>query len=130
MDIHEKLVQRAKPHLEPDEQIQSIFLVQSGPPPFFMAVGVILLPLLVVVIFMTKHATLVATDRAFVLLRNGRMGGVKMNEVLARLPRDVLLGKPTGVWAKIHLDDRTYYVHRRFHKDVAAADAALQAGSP
>jgi hypothetical protein len=43
-----------------------------------------------------------------------------------RGPRNVWLGRPSGLWGSIQLD-RKYWVHKRFHKDVVAADSALSA---
>jgi hypothetical protein len=29
----------------------------------------------------------------------------------------------SGLWGKIELDDKRYWVHKRFHKDIEAADS-------
>jgi len=120
MALRDKLVQRATPYLEPGEQIQAIFLAQSGPSPYWIILSTL------IVIFGAGYHTVVVTDRAIVILRNGRLTGTFPQSVHLRGPRNVVLGTPTGIWGKIHLDTR-YWVHKRFHKDVQAADAALVA---
>jgi hypothetical protein len=58
------------------------------------------------------------------------MAPSKPKSLLSRGPRNVRLGPLSGLWGQIHLDQR-YWVHKRFHKDVAAADQALdQMGTP
>jgi len=120
MALREKLVQRAQPYLEPDEQIQSIFLAQSGPSPYWMVLTYW------IVVFAAGYSTVVVTDKAIVVLRNGRLSGTRAKGVRLRGPRNVWLGQPRGMWGSIQLDKK-YWVHKRFHKDVLAADAALAA---
>lgn len=89
---------RAAPHLEPGEQIQTGFVAQTGSP------------------FTARVWTIIITDRAILV--------VHRREAL-RGPRDVLLGEPTGMYRAIQLD-RRYWVHRQYYKEVIAADAALR----
>jgi len=121
MALRDKLAERARPYLEPGETIQSVFIAQSGPSPYLMFLSAL------IVIFTASYATVVVTDRAIVVLRNGRFNG-KPTGLHQRGPRNVRLGQPSGIWQKITLD-KPYWVHRRFHKDLAAADDALAAGS-
>jgi hypothetical protein len=123
MALREKLAERAAPYLEPGERIQSVFLAQSGPSPYWSLLTYW------ITIFKAGFATIVVTDRAIVVLKNGRLTGSKAKSLLARGPRNVWLGTPTGLWGQIQLDQR-YWVHKRFHKDVVAADDALRAMYP
>jgi hypothetical protein len=118
--LREKLAQRAAPYLEPGEQIQAIFVAQSGPSPYWSLLSTW------IVIFAAGYRTIVVTDRAYVILRNGRLSGTKPKDILSRHDREVRLGHPSGLWGSITLD-RRYWVHKRFHKDVLAADDALDA---
>jgi hypothetical protein len=120
MALREKLVERAAPYLEPGEQVQAVFVGQSGPSPYWSLLTAW------IVILQAGYRTFVVTDRAIVVLRNGRLSGTKAKALHLRGPRNVVLGPATGLWGQIQLDTR-YWVHKRFHKDIAAADAALQA---
>lgn len=95
----ELIAERAAPHLEPGEQIQTGFIAQTGS-----------------WIFTVRVWTFVATDRAILIV--GRDG-------VQRLPRDVRFGKPTGMYHKIELD-RTYKVHQQYYSEITAADEALR----
>jgi hypothetical protein len=95
----ELLAERAAPHLETGEQIQTGFIAQTG---WF--------------IFTVPIATFVVTDRAILVL-----GGTGVQ----RLPRDFRFGEPTGLYHRIELD-RTYKVHRQYHGEIRAADEALR----
>jgi hypothetical protein len=119
MSTHDKLANWARPYLEPDEEIQAVFLVQSVSP-YWILISIL------IGVFSDGYRTVVVTDRAIVLLRNGRMLGARPKEVAQRRPRDEWLGDPKGIWGRVQLD-RKYWVHKRFHKEVVAADTALQA---
>jgi hypothetical protein len=52
--------------------------------------------------------------------------GTNPLELLARLPRATQIGPLSGrVWMKTTLNGETVWIHRRFKKDVEAADAPL-----
>jgi hypothetical protein len=118
MALRDKLAQRATPFLEPGEQIQSVFLAQSGASPYWSFLTYW------IVIITAGYATIVVTDRAIVVLRNGRMLGSVAKSVIARLPRQ-MMGNPSGLWGQLNLGGTRYWVHKRFHKDVEAANAAI-----
>jgi hypothetical protein len=95
----ELIAKVAAPHLEPGEQIQTGFIALTG-----------------WWIFTVPVATFVATDRAILIV--GRDG-------VQRLPRDVHLGEPTGMYHRIELD-RTYMVHRQYFSEITSANEALR----
>jgi hypothetical protein len=123
MALRDKLARRAAPYLEPGEQIQAVLLAQSGPSPYWIFLSSL------VVLFGAGYVIVVVTDRALVVLRAGRMSPSFPKRVHSRGPRTVWLDQPHGLWGKVHLD-RRYWVHKRFHKDVAAANAMLQSMYP
>ena len=127
MALRDKLVQRALPHLEPGERVQSVFLAQTGPSPYWILLSAW------IVIFSAGYSVVVVTDRAILVLRGGRMVPSRVKGVRYRAPRNQWFGLPTGLWGRVAIAGRGFWVHRRFHKDVLAADAALAAmfpGSP
>lgn len=93
------IADRAAPHLEPGEQIQTGFIAQSGSG-----------------LFSAQVWTFIVTDRAILIVGYGDV---------QRLPRDFCFGKPTGMYHKIELD-RTYKVHRQYYGEVTTADEALR----
>jgi hypothetical protein len=50
--------------------------------------------------------------------------------LLGTFPRDTRFGKVSGIFGKIELGGTKYYVHKRFHKEVEAADAASTTAAP
>ncbi|HEY8524709.1 MAG TPA: hypothetical protein VIL48_07095 [Acidimicrobiales bacterium] len=127
MALRDKLRDRMQPFLEPGEQVQHAFIVQTGPSPYWML-------LTSLVMFTTKWYVVAVTDRAIVVARAPWWMASKPKQVVARLPRNTQLGPVSGLWAgPLYLtpDGKKSWVHKRFHKDVEAADAALHAsGTP
>lgn len=123
MALRDKLARRSAPYLEPGEQIQAVFLAQSGPSPYFILLGFI------IILIGARYAVVVVTDRAIVVLRAGMFTPTFPKRVVVRLNRGTWLGDPSGLWGKIQLDKR-YWVHKRFHKDVRAANQMLAAMYP
>lgn len=121
MALRDKLAQRVQPHLEPGEQVQHAFMAQTGPHPFTI------LLLYVFALFM-KYRIVAVTDRAVLEFKASMWRPAMPKELLRRLPRQTPLGAPlSGLWARTQLDGEKLYVNKRFHKDVAAADASLGA---
>lgn len=118
--LRDKLVERAQPYLEPGEQVQAVFTAQTGPSPYWVLLSSW------IVIFSAGYSVVVVTDRAIVVLRASRWAPSKPKALRMRGPRAVWLGPVSGLWDHIMLD-RRYWVHKRFHKDVMAADQALYA---
>jgi hypothetical protein len=51
----------------------------------------------------------------------------KARGVVTELPRSTRLGPASGVWHQIPANGETLRVHRRFFKDIEAADKAVAA---
>jgi hypothetical protein len=149
-----ELVERARPYLEPGEQIQAVFRAQNPSPYFWgvlifvlvistfitlhhvpavqsvtMAVAAVALWIVYFALFRVYHV--VVTDRAIMVLDASRWAGIyppAMNwptRLRLRRPRNFYFGGMSGLFGKFVLDNTKYWVHRRFHARVAAADAAL-----
>ena len=120
MALREKLASRTQPFLEPGEQVQQIFAAQVGPNPWMIpAIGPI------IVMFLSKMRVIAVTDRAVLVLNSSKMTP-KPTALLQRLPRQTRLGPIEGkLWGKITVGGERTWVHKRFRKDVQAADAAL-----
>jgi hypothetical protein len=118
MALREKLAENVKPYLEPGEQIHQVFVCQTGPSPYWSF-------LTYLVAFWVKMHAVAVTDRNIVFLRTSIWSQTKPKHVESRLPRGTRLGPLSGLWGKMELEGQKYWVHKRFHKDVAAADAEL-----
>ena len=119
MALRDKLKERAQPLLEPGEQVQQVFPAQSGMNPNLIFVSWLFL-------LFNKYYTVVATDRAVVVLSASAMRPTFPKAVVMRLPRQTSIGPTSGaLWSAVNLPGmpKPVYVHRRFYKDVAAADA-------
>src|SRR5258705_3351977 len=101
MALRDKLAQRATPFLEPGEQVQSVFLAQSGASPYWSFLSAW------IVIITAGYATVVVTDRAIVVLRNGRLTGSVAKSLLARLPRQPM-DNPSRLWGQLNLGGTRY----------------------
>jgi hypothetical protein len=152
--LRNKLAERARPFLEPGEHIQAIFRAQNPSPYFWqfpitfliisifitwnrvpavlwetMAVVAVALWIVYFALFRVHH--IVVTDRAIVVLDTSKWAGIfppRMNRptrLRLRRPRDFYFGQLSGLFGKFVLDNTEYWVHRRFHNDVTAADVAL-----
>lgn len=123
MALRDKLTQRVVPFLEPGEQIHAIFIAQSGASPYWSVLSRL------ITLLTRGYVTVVATDRAIVVLRNGWLTTSRPQSLQARLPRQPM-DEPSGLWARLNLGGTRYWLHRRFHKDVRAANAAIMGGAP
>jgi hypothetical protein len=117
MALRDKMVERAQPYLQPGERVQSVFGGQKLSQYWLLLSVAILL-------FAQRYRTVVVTDRRILVLDGTRMSQTKVTGVLTELPRGTLIGPASGLWWKCTTLGEPLYVHRRFHKDVLAADTA------
>ncbi|MDQ2983941.1 MAG: hypothetical protein M3R70_08485 [Actinomycetota bacterium] len=122
MGAREKIRESAAPFVEQGETIQAVFNAQTGPNPNW----VFLTP---IIMFFAKYVVVVVTDRRILILRASAFRPTVAKSVAGELPRRTKLGPLSGLWGSIDLDGTRYWVHRRFFKDVDAADAA-SSGAP
>ena len=124
MALRDKLRTKVQPFLEPGESIEEVFPAQAASP-WMVGLGGGLF-----IVLLGQPRTIVVTDRAVVVLRQSK-ASLTPKGVLARLPRNTRIGPVSGLWAKTELNGQRLWIHRRFHKDVTAADAALgNTGAP
>ncbi|MEA2481843.1 MAG: hypothetical protein QOJ07_3765, partial [Thermoleophilaceae bacterium] len=122
MAIREKLHTNAQPFLEPGEQVQAIFPVQSGPSPYLQF-------LTWLVLFLVRLHVVAVTDRRILVVRSSIWKSTSMKQVEAVLPRETRLGPLSGLWAKLQLGDNRYWCHKRFQRDAHVADELLGAAA-
>jgi hypothetical protein len=119
MALRDKLVQRVQPLLEPGEQVQAVIPAQTGMNPM----GILLVGALIALIA-NKYWLLVATDRRIVVMKQSKLA-MKPKGIESSLPRSTAIGPVSGLWGKSQVLGATTYIHKRFHKDVEAADSQV-----
>jgi hypothetical protein len=118
MAIRDKLSRNVQPYLEPDERVQAVFPGTSRSPWFLPLTGYVFFFLI------AKYVIIAVTDRRILLLKANPFATTKPKQSLGSFPRETRLGPVSGIYGKIKLGGTRYYVHRRFHEDIKAADAA------
>lgn len=117
MAIRDKMRANAAPHLQPDEIVEEVFGAQTHSQYFFLLS-------LFVLLLINSYRVVVVTDRRILVCRSGKLSTTVVDEVLRELPRRTRIGPPSGLWWRTTTLGERLYVHKRFHKDVNAADAA------
>ncbi len=124
MALRDKLRERVTPLLEPGEQVRQVFLAQTGPSPYWFF-------LTYLVLFWIKYYIVAVTDREVAVFRAGLWTPTKPKGFHQRYPRGMRLGAPlSGLWARTMIGSESMHVHKRFHKDVEAADQELALFQP
>ena len=119
MALRDKLATRSASFLEEGEHVEQAFTALAGFTPWLRALGGL-------AALLSKPRIVIVTDKAVLVLRAGRLMGTRPLELLGRLPRATRIGPLSGqVWMKTNLNGENVWIHRRFKKDVEAADAPL-----
>lgn len=121
--IRDKIREKAAPHLEPGEQVQAVFSAQT-----FSQYWALLSWL--IVMFKNAYRAVVVTDRRIVVFNTGKWSGANVKQVLRVLPRSTAIGPASGLWWRSETLGERLYIHKRFHKDIAEADAMRESGAP
>jgi len=123
--IRDKIVENSAQYLRPGERVQAVIPGQtsSGWWAFLILVGI--LPYFVVYMAINRFRIALVTDQRILVLDAGKWTMGTPKKVLGELPRGIRLGQPSSLWWKCTALGEPLHVHRRFHKDVLAADAAL-----
>ncbi len=125
MALRDKLQARVQPMLEPGEKIEHVWMMQSGMSPYLMGgLGALIFMLV------NKFYVVAATDKNIVLFKAGKLIPSKPNSVIERLPRSTRFDVSGKLWGKSSVGATTYYVHRRFFKDVEAANQGTTEAKP
>jgi hypothetical protein len=116
MAIRDQLRANAASVLEPGEEIHAVFAAQTTSQWWSILSYWI-------IIVRSAYRAVVVTDRRILVCRSGRIKMSQVNEVLRTLPRGTTIGPATGLWYKCDSLGERLYVHKRWHKDIEAADA-------
>lgn len=120
MAIRDKMRDSAAGFLRPGEEIQAVFGGQTASQYVAALAGVLFfLPL-------NRYRVVVATPDRILVLDAGKFTTARGRSIVLELPRSTRLGPTSGLWHVIRFEDGSKLrVHRRYHKDIAAADAAV-----
>ena len=119
MAIRDKMRTNAAHLLSPDERIQAVVPAQ-------ITSGWFALLSYWIIILRGAYRVVVVTDRRILVCRSGRFRVTPVREIIRECPRQTRVGPAHGLWYRCDTLGEPLYINRRFHKDVAAADASLQ----
>ena len=122
MALRDKLKARVAPGLEPGEQVEQVFMTQTGLNPLLIpAIGA------VIAAIVNKYFVVAVTDRGVLLFRASKLMPSKLKSMTPeRLPRQTRFGvEEKLVWGNAMLNGEKHYIHRRFYADVNVADQLL-----
>ena len=117
MAIRDKLRANAQKHLQQGETIQQVMAAQTT------SAWLALLSYWLVLI-KSSNRVIVVTDRRIFVAMSGRFTTTPVKDVLHEVPRPTKVGPPKGLWHKCETLGQTLYIHKRFFKDIEAADAS------
>jgi hypothetical protein len=116
--IRDQFRKNAAPLLQPGESIQSVFPAQTVSQ-YFALIS------FWIIVFKNAYRVVVVTDRRILICSSGRFRVTPVKAILRELPRQTVIGPAHGLWYKSESLGEKLYINKRFHKDVANADAMI-----
>ncbi|MBN2112955.1 MAG: hypothetical protein JW785_02375 [Acidimicrobiia bacterium] len=123
MAIQDRIAAAAAAFLEPGEMVQTAFVAQTASS-WWVLLGFV--PFLL----LNQYRCVVVTDRRILVLDSGRLTSTKPKAMIRALSRSTRIGPTQGLWYVTTNLGETLRVHKRFHRDIEAADAAAGAAGP
>ncbi|MGA2471417.1 MAG: hypothetical protein ABSG64_12090 [Solirubrobacteraceae bacterium] len=105
-------------YLKPGETLQAVIGAQTQSQYLILAGAIIFLAV-------NHYRILAVTPERILVLDSGRFNMKRARGVVTELPRSTRLGPGSGLWHVISIGSEDLRVHRRFFKDLQAADSAL-----
>ena len=121
MGIRDTLRTNAQPLLHSGEEIQAVFCAQAASPYWSILSYWI-------IIAANAYRIVIATNERILVCRSSRFRVSSIKGVLRELPRATEIGPASGLWFKTDTLGETVWIHRRYQKDIAAADGARLTG--
>jgi hypothetical protein len=121
MALRDTMRSSAAQFLQPGEPIQAVIGAQTASQYVAALTGVF------VFLGLNRYRIIAVTPTRIVVLDAGKVSMKTARGVVMELPRATRLGPGNGMWIKIPAGSETLRVHRRFFKDVEAADNAAVA---
>ncbi len=119
MALRDTMLNSATPYLQPGEPAQAVIGAQTASQWVAGLAGIF------VFLGLNHYRILVVTPARILVLDAGKTSMKKARGVVLELPRSTRLGPATGLWHRIPAGQETLRVHRRFFKEIQAADSTL-----
>ena len=119
MALRDSMRESAAQYLRPGEPIQAVIGAQTASQ-WLAALGGFL-----VFLGLNRYRILAVTPARIVVLDAGKTSMKKARGVVTELPRSTRLGPGSGMWHQVPAGSETLRVHRRFFKDLEAADTSV-----
>ena len=123
MPLRNAMRDSAAPYLGPGEPVQAVIGAQTASQWLAALTGIF------VFLGFNHYRILAVTPTRIVVLDAGKTSFKKARGVVTELPRSTRLGPGTGMWHKTPAGQETLRVHRRFFKDIEAADNVVTAST-
>jgi hypothetical protein len=117
MALRDTMRTSAAQYLQPGEPIQAVIGAQTASQFLAALTGIFIF------LGLNRYRILAVTPTRIVVLDAGKVSMSKARGVVTELPRSTRLGPATGLWHQIPAGQETLRVHRRFFKDIEAADS-------
>lgn len=112
-------MERSAPFLPAGSEIRQVFICQAAPG-FTLFLITYFTGL---TMFWIRYRCVAVTQDAIYVLESSKLsGGARPQSLAGTLPRRTQLGPVSGRWGEISLLGQRHWVHKRFHRDIAAAD--------
>ena len=118
MALRDSMRESAAQYVQPGEPIQAVIGAQTASQWLAALTGIF------VFLGLNRYRILAVTPTRILVLDAGKTSLKKARGVVVELPRSTRLGPATGMWHRIPAGSETLRVHRRFFKDIEAADTA------
>jgi hypothetical protein len=117
MALRDSMRDSAAQFLQPGEPVQAVIGAQTASQWLAALTGIF------VFLGFNRYRILAVTPNRIVVLDAGKTSMKTARGVVTELPRSTRLGPGTGMWHRIPAGSETLRVHRRFFKDLDAADS-------
>src|SRR5262249_44595064 len=121
--LRDAMLNSSAQYLAPGESVEAVFGAQTISQYMFVLTGGLLF------LSMNRYRIGLVTTQRIMILDAGKMGTRKAGGIVTELPRSPQLGPPSGIWHVIPVNGERLHVHRRFFKELRAADAAIPAAA-
>ncbi len=119
MALRDSMRESAAQYLRPGEPIQAVIGAQTASQWLAALTGFF------VFLGLNRYRILAVTPNRILVLDAGKTSMKTARGVVTELPRSTRLGPGTGIWHRIQAGNENLRVHRRFFKDIEAADTAV-----
>lgn len=119
MALRDSMRESAAQYLRPGEPIQAVIGAQTASQWLAALTGIF------VFLGFNRYRILAVTPNRIVVLDAGKTSFKTARGVVGELSRSTRLGPGSGVWHRVQAGPENLRVHRRFFKDMEAADSAL-----